>query len=784
MLRSSVVVALRGVLRHKGYTLLNVLGLAVGMAVCLLVAAFVRYETGYDAQHSRRDRIYRVLRETRDADGISRFADGTSGPLAAVMQAEIPEVERATRMWDHWIGVKSGDSHLYRMVAVVDPAFFEIFDFEMLSGSTQALASPGTILVTEGNARLIFGDENAIGKPIHLQGDQGAGDYTVAGVIREPAHNTTVWFDLVTTHHPEGFHRPQWEDWLPGAWRMTTNYVLLREGADPGRAEAKLRPMLARFLGPELAKTDSYHLQALARTHLYGGADFGMRMGGSIGQVLTYALTAGLVLLIACINFANLSTARSSRRAREIGVRKVSGARRSQLVVQFLGESVLLSLLSLAVAAILVSLGQAWFDELIGIRLEPAWDLLAVAVPAGGVVGVLAGLYPALLLTHVEPAAVLERNEAPSRGARLRRGLVVCQFAASVLFATLAMTVRGQLAFIENRPLGYDQDHVVILWMINRKAELYEQLDHVKQRLRGHPNVISVAGLFGWGLVQPVEVTVHEIGREGEHAFHQIGTDPDFQSTFRVKLTRGRDFEPRTTEAVVNETAVRAMGWDDPIGRQIDWPGEVGPLTVVGVVEDFHFQSLRSPVSPVVLYHMWFASQLNVRIAATDLPATLDHLQAVWQELAPEYPFEYEFLDQEIGQSYAGDRRAARLATTAAALSGFVSCLGLLGLASFATERRRKEISIRRILGASVARVVAILSGEFLVLVTAANLVAAPIGYLLARQWLDGFAYRMDLGVEAFGATAGIALLLALATVATHTLRAAVANPVDALREG
>ena len=540
--------------------------------------------------------------------------------------------------------------------------------------------------------------------------------------------------------------------------------------------------MLGRHLGPELAKTDAYHLQSLPRTHLYAEVDFGTQTERSIGQVYTYVLTALLVLLIACINFVNLSTARSSRRAREVGVRKTSGATRTQLVAQFLGESVLLSLLSLCGALVLASWGQETFDQLVGVGLHPPWGLLPGAFAVAILVGVLAGIYPAIALTRPAPGWIMKGLDTAPRGARLRKGLVVSQFAASVLFAILAMTVHSQLTYIATRPLGFDKEQIVALWMINRKPELYEDLDPIKQMLLAHPNVISVAGLFEHGMLGPGAVTARALGDDADHAFHQIGTDPDFLFTFRVELKRGRNFRPRTTEAVVNESAVRAMGWKDPLGQQIKWPGEVGPLTVVGVVEDFHFQSMRSAIGPLAIYHMWFASQLNVRIEPTNAEATIAHFQEVWQKMAPEYPFDYGFIDEAIDRAYRSDRKAARLATFAAGVSGFVACLGLLGLGAFAAERRRREIAVRKVLGASAVRLVAMLSREFFLLVTAANLIAWPIAYVCARRWLDTFAYRIDLAVEIFAITAIIALALAMATVATHTLRAVRANPVDSLR--
>jgi len=436
MFKNYFIVARRNLMRYKSFSLINIAGLAVGMACCILILQYIRYELSYDRQHTKANHIYRVLRETQQTDGQSNFTWGVSGPLASAMQEEIPEVEQVVRKWHHSIGIKYGDRHLKATFALVDATFFKIFDFPMVSNADpiSTLKQPGRILLTERNVKRFFGNEDPIGKTISIHGSLSEGDYVIAGVLKDYDSNTTMGFDFITTHLPNvRYVNELWDEWIPGSWRMTQVYALLHKGANVKEVEAKLAHIMSRDLGPKVTQTDRYRLQSLPRTRLYSGADFGMRSDQSIEQIYMLGTVAALVIVIACINFVNLSTARASKRTQEVGTRKVFGAHRSQLMRQFMIEAILIALLSAGFAIQLAQLMLPSFNALLQLNLNLGLDLLPYLIGLAIIVGILAGSYPALYLSRFQPAQALNGGTGPKKAEFLRRGLVVLQFTVSII---------------------------------------------------------------------------------------------------------------------------------------------------------------------------------------------------------------------------------------------------------------------------------------------------------------------------------------------------------------
>jgi len=801
VLRNYIIVAWRNLARDRTLSTINVLGLAVGMACCLLILQYVRYELGHDRQHPEAERLYRVLRETRQPDGRSEFRWGVSGPLGPAIQAEIPDAELVTRRWSHWVAMRAGDRNLMAGFAVVDANYFDMFDCPLVDGRrpTEALRQPGSILLTEAHAERYFGDENPIGQAIHVDNAIAVGDYVIAGVLQDYEPNMSVEYGFLTTHPPtEHYSNTHWTDWLPGTWRMTVVYVRLREGANAAQVETQLHGIMERNLGPEVAATDGYRLQAVTRTHLYSGEDFGMPWGRSVDHVYAVISVAGLVVLIAGVNFVNLSTARSARRSREVGIRKVSGSQRGHLVGQFLMESVLTSLLAGGAALAMAQAALPSFNELIQLELRLGLDLVPRSLALAVAVGLLAGAYPALYLASFQTAQVLKGGAGPVRAEFLRRGLVVFQFAVSTVLIIGTTTVYHQLAYIAERDMGYQTEGIVSLPEIlqSRRA----QAETVKGRFAQHPNVLATSGAGWQPLMNPRRVMLRRSEAKEEVSAFDVATDTDFLETYGLPLLHGRNMRYKEhrglgsgpNEFLVNETAVRALGWEEsPLGQELLLTGvdemrlygksEI-PGTVVGVLKDFQFRSAHHPMQPLLVHQTYWVSDLHLRVRAENFSETLAFLKATWEEVAPELVFRYEFLDDQLASAYAEERQTAALSLAAAGMAIFVACLGVLGLAAFAAERRSREIGIRKVLGASVANLLRLLSGQFVRLALLANLIAWPIAYLLASGWLESFAYRVDLGIETFAISGLIAVALALGTVAAQAMKAAVANPADVLR--
>ena len=799
MLRNYLIVAWRNLLRQKLYSLINILGLAVGMACCILILQFVRYELASERQHTKADRIYQVLRETQRTDGKSDFTACLSGPLGPTMEEEIPEVERAARFWRFDVALRYDERHLETSLAIVDPAFFDVFDFPMVGGGdpVEALRQPASILLTRRHVERIFGDEDPIGKTVSIHSSLTVGDYIVAGVLEDFGPNTSIGFHFITTNLPTDlFYTTLWTDWLNSSWRMTQILAVLRSDADVGAVETKLHRLMEKYLGPETSQTERYRLQALTRIRHYSHIDFGIPSWRSIEQIYMLMAIAGLVVLIACVNFINLSTARSVRRSREVGIRKVFGGHRGQLIRQFVSEAIMMALLGGVIALGFAELMLPSFNNLIGLQLTLGFEIVPWVIGLSIVVGLLAGCYPAFYLSGFQPVGALRGGTGSVRKDLLRKGLVVFQFAVSILLIMGTMTIYRQLDYITEQNLGYDADGMVSLAML---SGLRDRSEAVKAEFASHPNVISATTMTWQNFLIPRRVTVARDDRVEALPFLNFETDANFLTTYRIDLKAGRDFHFKENrdlskgknEFLINEAAVRALGWEEnPLGRQLrfseaDMERVYGKKeitgTVVGVVEDFHYQSAHHQIEPLLINQSYWVSQLHLRIRSTQIGETLAFFRKTWQKFVPDMVFAYRFLDEELASAYRAERQTAFLSFIASGLAIFVACLGLIGLAAFAAEQRSKEIGIRKVLGASVSSIVQLLSGEFLRLVVLANLIAWLFGYFIARKWLDSFVYRIELGIDIFVLGGLLGFALALATVLYQTIKAAMANPVQAL---
>lgn len=828
MVRSYLTVAIRNLLRQKAYSLINVAGLAIGLMSVILIGLFIKSELSYDSYHADGERKYRMIRETHPA-GKEPWSDVLVTPgLGPALKDEYPEVETTARIIMREVWARSGRKVYEHVALVTEPSLFDILTIPMVSGDWQtALAEPSAILMSESAAQKFFPDSDPIGKSISLEDNEIAGRFTVTGVIKDLPRNSTFRFDFLTVHvDPKMPLANIWDEFQRDAsYRPGQVLVKLREGVDHGMMEAKVQSILDKYVSPQEAAITTYFLQPLSRVRLHTKSDYGIQNRlrpfetyGSIDQVNAYALVALFLMVIACVNFVNLSTARASRRAREVGIRKASGAIRAQLVRQFLGESMLLSLLSVALAAGLAVLLLPYFSDLCGRDLSPdaLMNPLGVltVVGIGVLVGLLAGIYPAFFLSRFDAAEVLRGEQsASSASARFRKAMVILQFALSIVFVIATLTVRDQLHYIRSKDLGFLKEGVIEMdiFFASRKVTgmrpLTRQWFRVREAFERHPNILKATSTrFGQGTYATMG-TYEAEGVMGDVQLGVFDVDETYMDFYGIEILAGRNFSYRdvTTEegtfrvlprwvkdhpvgiqAILNETAAKLMGWSpqEAIGKRIKGKRWDKNGTVIAVVKDFHTRSLHREVEPVI-FGLWpgVIKYLHVKLGNGDVPETLEFLKETWNQFLPARPFSFVFLeDRLLYQDYAQEIRTENVIRVFSALAVFVACLGLLGLVSYMAERRTKEIGVRRTLGAPVSGVMFLLTKDFLMLVVVANLIAWPVAYYAMRDWLAEFAYRVDLSLLLFLAAGIGALAIAALTVAYQAFRAASTDPVKALR--
>lgn len=775
MLKSYFKVAFRNLKRRPGYTLTNVFGLAVGMAACLMIGLYVRYELGYDDFHEKGERIYRVDQPVEDLPtSAGAFVEMET---ASMLKEAIPEIQQTVR-------IKSGPETIRRGGKVfndvegkyVSSGFFEIFSFDLVAGDPAALERPGTVILTQPMVDKLFGDADALGQSISAEVYGRPTTLEVAGVVERVPANSHFTFDfLVSLETMQGamslpdFHAKE-------LW----TYVLLAEGTQPAQLQAELQNVAENIPGVESGMA----LLPLTDLYLHHWAP----RQGDPRYLYILGAVAAVILLIAGANYTSLATARATQRAREVGVRKVVGARREQLAGQFLGESVLVSLLALPVALGLLALALPFFNAVAGtdltFRLAEQTDTLLLLAAGAVIVGLVAGAYPALFLSRFRPAEVLrERLPSGFSGARLRKGLTVFQFTLSAALLFSVAVIVQQLRYVQTVNLGFDEERVVALPLQSEALE--DQAPALKQELQRLPHVQRAT--LASDLPGTEGVGGSEFEWKGETvSLDELVVDPDFIETLDLNLVAGRGFSaarPADSSAfVLNEAAAQALGWATPkeaIGEQISFFGDT--WRIVGVVEDFHYQSLHQEIAPLAMQLAPYKRVAAFRIAGGQVPATLKAVQKTWAQFT-EMPFTYQFLDERINQLYRQEQQTAQVLGGFAGLALLLACLGLFALATYAVERRTKEISIRKVMGASVTNIVTLLSKDFLKLLGIALVIAAPLAWFAMRRWLEGFAYHVSLGPGLFLLVGAGVLVVAFLTVGAQAVRAALANPAEHLR--
>ena len=806
MFTNYLTIARRNLWAHKRDALINVLGLSVGMACCVMASLVVHREMSYDRFHPKAERVYRVLRE-RVSNEQTQVRWLTSGALARTLEAEIPEVERASKNRISPVMARYGERALTLAQGQVDAQFFDLFHFPFARGNAEALAQPYRIGITQAAATRLFGADDPMGKVIAVRDRYYGGDYTVAAVLQTPPQTSSIPFDLL--HMTLGYNELAQFDWTE--WQGLVQqagietFVLLRDGVQARELEGKLSGIIARHMGAEVRQILAYRLQPLTRLHLYGRQDYRLDSAGDIRTLYLLGAIAALVLAIAAINFVNLATARSMNRSREVGMRKVVGAQRGSLILQLLCETVVLAVLALIIAVPLARIGLTELGHLTGgqehLSARTPIDLLPGLIVFALAVGIVAGIYPAVYLSASSPVNAL-KGIAHRSGARLRQVLIVAQFAIAILLMVMTDVVYRQLDYIQHKDLGFEKEHLVLLPIFrmdrdsktNRDPWLAADYQTVKQAFLQHAQVVAASafrflpGREGGGFVRIVKPEGHD---QTEWRMPVQEADEDFFATLGVPLLAGRTFSAeserdRTHAYILNETAVRALGWavQDAVGRRFGRARSEDDAkgTVIGVVADFHYASLRERVLPAAFaYRQWFYNYLALRVR--DFPTVRPFLEQTWDAfMPPDLPFTVSFLDRELDAIYTSERNLGQTVAVFAGLAVLLACLGLFGLAAFTAERRTREIGIRKVLGASVASIVLLLSRAFLKLVLVANLIAWPIAYYLTHLYLQNFAYRTPLSAWPFVLSGLIALVVALLTVGTHAFTAARINPVETLR--
>jgi len=805
MLKNYVKIALRNLLKYKGTSFINIFGLSAGITCCILISLFVLDELSYDRYHEKSGQIYRVT--LQGIVGTNEFNGAiTCAPLAAALVQDFPEVVAATRFRSFGFPVLRYGEKVFseERFFSADPTIFDVFTIPFIKGDPKtALSKPNTLVITQTMAKKYFGHEDPMGKILNADKKR---DYMITGVVEDVPRNSHFHFDFLGSLSTYEDSKSQF--WVSNSYYT---YFVLPKGASYKAFEPKLKELVVKYVGPQIEKTAGitlenfiagggaygYFVQPLTDIHLLSNLEHELEPNSDITYVYIFSLIALAILVIACINFMNLATARATRRTKEVGIRKTLGSLRAQLVRQFLAESFIMSFLAVFISLLMVELLLPWFGNFTGKHLAINYlsNYFTVPLLMGLVlvVGFMAGIYPSFFLASFKPAEVLKGTlQKTGKHPWLRSGLVIFQFTVSIVLFIGTFVVYNQLDFIRNRRLGFNKEQLVV---IKKTDDITQKIETFKEELSKLPGVINATNtttLPG----KNFDSNAHQVtGAAGEetHLLWSMRSDYNFAKTFEVEMAKGRffsrDFSTDTSAVVLNHAAVKTLGLTDPIGKVIVQLGSTADKSenfqIIGVMKDFHFESLHQKIRPMLIKlipEKQAGKFVTVRAKPGEIPTTLRQIEHTWRKFALNQAFEYVWFDRDFAGIYEAEERTGQIFAVFSIIAICIACLGLLGLAAFTTEQRTKEIGIRKALGAPITGIVLMLSKEFTRWVLAANIIAWPVAYFITRSWLQSFAYRVDIEIHMFLFSAVLAIIIAFLTVSYQVIKAALANPVESLK--
>jgi putative ABC transport system permease protein len=803
MLKNYLKTSLRNMARNKLYSILNVSGLSIGLACFILIGLYIIHEKSYDRFHSNARNIYRVVKTSNLKSGVVRNSATVPSLLATSLESEYPGlVKDVVRFWHYWglgFNVQYKDN-IFKEInfAFADSTVFNIFDFEFLVGNPDdALSAAYNAVITESIASKYFGDENPIGKSLRINDGY---DIHVTGIVKDLPSQSHFHFDFLTAYST--LNQMPWKRYLDN-WRedFCYTYLLLNDGFSAEMLNEKFPAFFKKYLPPELKERDSFFLQPLVNIHLKSNLEDEIEIGSQTGNIQIYVLfsIALFILIIAIINYINMTTAYYSVRVKEIGVRKVLGSQRSQLIFQFLGESAIVCLLSLALSLAIVKIILPLLSNLVGkslsLSLVPAIQLLVLLISLGVFISIISGTYPAFFVSGLHPIEVLGNIFRMDMKKGLgRKILVVSQLVLASLLIIGSILIHQQSNYINSYDTKYAKDDIIIL-PVNMTPIAHDHYDAFLNMITQHPAIVNASGMrtvIGFEHIkEPFSIKSNPASQQ-MIPFYLVRHN--FVETFGVKIVAGRDFSKKystdETEAVlINQTMARQLDWsnEEAIGQQLNHPGW-GELKVIGVINDFNFESLHSTIKPLVIKLIWpwrqapLTDYIAVRMNTNDIKNTIQFIGDTWKKFAPNSAFDYYFLDKKLDQFYRTEAMLSKASSLLTILAIVLACFGLLGLISFITKRKTKEIALRKVMGASVAKIVGLISKEFFYLIIIANLIAFPIAYIAINIWLQNFAYRIHVSVWIFALAALIIFFTSFLAILFHTLKAAYTNSVDYLR--
>ncbi|WP_254412402.1 ABC transporter permease [Dyadobacter diqingensis] len=797
MIRNYIKIAFRNLLKHKSFSFINIIGVAIGLACFLLLTIYVKDELSYDRHNANADRIYRLSRTFLSKDGTESLRLGHAAPpFGPLIKQDFPQVEEVTRMLETDAIVRYGE-HLFNEenLYAADANLFKVFTFDVIRGNpASALVNPFSIMFSRPMAEKYFGQENPLGKTVRLD---NLLDYTVTGVYEPLPSQATFHPNFLISFSTLNDNRVYGAEGLRTNWSNNSfsTFLLLPKNYDPAKLVSAFPSFQNRHIDSNASTYSVLNLMKLSDIHLHSHMDSEMEANGDIQYVYLFSAIAIFILLIACINYMNLATARSAKRAKEVGMRKVVGAMRSQLINQFLSESILLVCISLMLGMLIVAFCLPFLNEFTQKKLtlsalaDPVFIVVLISITL--FTGLVAGSYPAFFLTSFQPTSVLKGKIASAlKNGKLRQTLVVAQFSIAVVLIISTAVVYSQMKYIQNYKLGYSKDQVILLQAAGDSATNYEA---ISQQLKENSGITEVGRssripsgrlLDSWGAyvmkgdsMAPTDISIKS-----------LAVDEDFILTYKIKMAAGRNFSKQypTDKAegfVLNATAARLLGWKNPqeaVGNRFGYGDIRGQI--IGITEDYHFESLHQKVAPIVMFMHGNMRWISVQVSGGDITGSIAHIKKVWESRFPGKPFVYEFLDERFGRLYAREQTQQLLFGVFAGIAIFISCLGLLGLSMFMAELRVKEIGVRKVLGASVSNLVVLLSNDFLKLVLIAIVIASPIAWYGMHRWLQEFAYHTEISAWIFIAAGALSAGIAMLTISFQSIKAALKNPIASLK--